>query len=264
MTVLELRPAGPGPGALKVKGDLPGCRDGTSAPGKYAFEAGIRADCLPVQQPATDQDSQLARAARAVLAELAVDLAGAPFAVVLRDDKGGVIDRKEAGASLRPIGTSYVTARCLEGPVMATDPIGTAPVQRAPGVVEGAEQFAGLLTAVAYAAVPVHDRRNGHVIGVLEMSSPVQGAKTLVIALARRVAQEIEERLLDEVGIGDKAILYHFLRERHRAKGPFVFVNGRTMVPNAAADRLLGPSDEDLLRHWERSWLSGHTRGRPR
>ncbi len=248
MTVLDLRPAGPGSGALKVKGHFPLWRNGTSASGRDAFEAGLRAHCLPVQQAVIDEDSQLARAARALLAEVAIDLAGAPFAVVLRDDKGGVIDRKGAGAWLSPIGASSVTAGCAEGPVMATNANDTAP-QRAAGVAEGAEQFATLLTAVARAAVPVHDRRNGHVIGALEMSSPVQGAKTLVIALARRVAKEIEERLLDEVGTGDKAILYHFLRERHRAKGPFVFLNGRTMVPNAGADRLLGPSDEGLLRH---------------
>jgi hypothetical protein len=99
-------------------------------------------------------------------------------------------------------------------------------------------------------AVPVYDPRNGHVIGALEMSSPIQGGETLVNALARRVAQEIEHRLLDEVGMVDKAVLYHFLRERHRTKGPFVFVNDHAIVPNAAAHRLVGRSDEDLLRQW--------------
>lgn len=48
--------------------------------------------------------------------------------------------------------------------------------------------------------------------------------------------------------MADKAVLYHFLRERRRAKGPFVFLNERKMIPNAAADRLLAPSDEELLR----------------
>ena len=97
--------------------------------------------------------------------------------------------------------------------------------------------------------VAVHDLCNGHVIGALEMSAPSQGIRALMVALVRRMAHEVEQRLLDEAGTGDRAVLYEFLRARHRAKGPFVFVNERTMIPNAAADRLLGPSDEHLLRH---------------
>jgi DNA-binding CsgD family transcriptional regulator len=249
MTVLDLVRAGPGPETLEEKGHLPLCGHETSASEKHPFEPALRAH--PSTCRATiDEDSLLARAARALLAEVATDLAGSPFTVVLRDDRGAVVDHRGAATSLSPIGTSSVAPGSAGGPVVATNAIDTAPAQRAAGVVEGAEKFTALLAALAGVAVPVHDPRNGHVIGAVEMSFPVQGAKTLVLALARRVAQEIEQRLLDEVGIADRAILYHFLRERHRVKGPFVFVNERTMVPNAAADRLLGPSDEDLLRHW--------------
>lgn len=112
MTVLELRTTDPGSGDPKVRAHLPLRRGGISGSEKHTFEAGFQAHSSSVRQAATDEDSLLARPARALLAELANDLADGPFAVVLRDAREGVIDRKRAGV-LGPLGRSSVTPRRL-------------------------------------------------------------------------------------------------------------------------------------------------------
>ena len=52
-------------------------------------------------------------------------------------------------------------------------------------------------------------------------------------------------------------MLQQFLQQRRRAKGPLVFVTERTMIPNAAAERLIGADDEPLLRECAARRLSG-------
>jgi DNA-binding CsgD family transcriptional regulator len=57
--------------------------------------------------------------------------------------------------------------------------------------------------------------------------------------------------------LGERVLLQRFLRERRRAKGPLVFVNERTMITNAAADRLVEPADEAILWDCARRMLAG-------
>jgi DNA-binding CsgD family transcriptional regulator len=78
-----------------------------------------------------------------------------------------------------------------------------------------------------------------------------------MLPLARRAAREIEQRLVDDARLGERVLLQRFLRERRRAKGPLVFVNERTMITNAAADRLVEPADEAILWDCARRMLAG-------
>jgi DNA-binding CsgD family transcriptional regulator len=53
---------------------------------------------------------------------------------------------------------------------------------------------------------------------------------------------------VDAAGVQDRIVLHRFLQERRRAKGPLVLVTERTLLKNAAADRLIEPADEPALR----------------
>jgi DNA-binding CsgD family transcriptional regulator len=78
-----------------------------------------------------------------------------------------------------------------------------------------------------------------------------------MLPLATRTAREIEQRLIDDTRVAERVVLQQFLRARRGAKGPLVFVNERTMITNAAADRLVDPTDEALLWDCARRYLAG-------
>ncbi|MEA3077441.1 MAG: hypothetical protein QOF60_2349 [Actinomycetota bacterium] len=207
-----------------------------------------------------DTDLPLVRAARPVIDELANDLGPNRVSVVLTDDLGHLLDRRVADKTLRgrldriSLAPGFVYAENVVG----TNAIGTALEQRAPSFVDGREHFAEALTAMACAAAPIVDPQNGHVLGAVDLSCRVADGSPLMLALATRTAREIESRLVDDGRVAERVALQQFLRARRGAKAPLVFVNERTMIANAAADRLVSAEDEAML--WDgaaRSLASG-------
>ena len=100
---------------------------------------------------------------------------------------------------------------------------------------------------MACAAAPVTDPRNGRTLGAVDLTCWAEDASLLMLPLVTRAAREIEQRLVDDARVAERVLLQRFLRERRRAKGPLLFVNERTMITNAAADRLVQPADEAPL-----------------
>lgn len=196
-----------------------------------------------------DTDALLVRAARPVLDQLAEDLGPTTMSVLLTDGQARLLDRRVADASLqgRLDGISLAPGFVYAEDRVGTNAIGTALEQRAPSVVQAEEHFADALTTMACAAVPVIDPRSGRVLGAVDLTCGATDASALMLTLARRAAREIEDRLLDDARIAERAMLQRFLRERRRAKGPLVFINERTMITNAAADPLVDPADEPAL-----------------
>src|SRR4029077_12486677 len=91
------------------------------------------------------------------------------------------------------------------------------------------------------------DPRTGHVLGVVDLTCWTRGASALMLPLARRAAHEIEERLLDQTGFAERVLMQRFLRERSGGKHPMLVTNGRVVLTNTAAERLLKPEDESRL-----------------
>lgn len=79
-----------------------------------------------------------------------------------------------------------------------------------------------------------------------------------MLPLAARAAHDVEQRLVDDSGVSERLVLQRFLQERRRAKGPLVFVTGRIIITNAAADRLVVPDDEPSLRACATRLMSGN------
>jgi DNA-binding CsgD family transcriptional regulator len=78
-----------------------------------------------------------------------------------------------------------------------------------------------------------------------------------MLALAKRVVREIEDRLIDIAGASDRILRQYFLRARRGARGPLVVVSETLVLANTAADRLIGSEDERLLRRYASSVVSG-------
>jgi transcriptional regulator of acetoin/glycerol metabolism/DNA-binding CsgD family transcriptional regulator len=190
------------------------------------------------------------RAARPVLGSLTDDLGSASVGVLLTGPDGGILDR---WLSERSLGSPFDRVHLAPGFVytesaVGTNGIGTAIAERRPLFVHGSEHFADALTALACAAAPIRDPRTGHVLGVIDLTCSEQDASPLMLVLARRAARDIEERLVDDTAIVERAMMREFLRKRRGAKHPMVFANQRIVLTNTAAERLVKAEDEPLLR----------------
>jgi transcriptional regulator of acetoin/glycerol metabolism/DNA-binding CsgD family transcriptional regulator len=197
-----------------------------------------------------DRDGLLVRAARPVLSSLTDDLASTNVGVLLTGRDGDILDRWVAERSL---GSRFDQVHLAPGfvyrePAVGTNAIGTAIAARQPSFVRGSEHFADALTALACAAAPIMDPRTGHVLGVIDLTCSTRDASPLMLALARRAAREIEERLVDDGAIAERVMMRQFLRKRRGSKHPMVFANERILLTNTAAEGLVKPEDEPLLR----------------
>ncbi len=202
--------------------------------------------------PDFETDGLLVRAARPVASQLAADLAGSRVAVLLTDERGHVVDRRVGDPRLHAhldrvrLAPGHVYAEDVVG----TNGIGTALAQRGPAPVEGEEHFADALTMFACAGAPITDPRSGRTLGVVDLTCLAPEGSALMLPLATRAAREIEQRLVDDTRVAERLVIQRFLQERRRAKGPLVFITERKMITNAAADRLVEPHDEPVLRDW--------------
>ena len=235
-------------------------RDEIDASWRRSQGAGLTPDRFEVPYTTdVDGDGPLVRAARPVLDQLGDDLEGSNISLVLTDAQGHLLDRRVTDRSLRTrldrisLAPGFLYAEHAVG----TNAIGTALEQRAPSFVRGDEHFAEALTTMACAAAPVADPRSGRVLGAVDLSCAASDASSLMLPLATRTAREIEQRLVDDTRVAERVALQRFLRARRGAKGPLVFVNDRTMITNAAADRLVDPTDEAVLWECARTLLAG-------
>jgi transcriptional regulator of acetoin/glycerol metabolism len=206
-----------------------------------------------------DHDGLLVRVARPVLEALVEDLATTGVGLVLTDRGGDILDRWVPERSLErqfdrvDLAPGFVYAE----PAIGTNGIGTAIAERKPTLVRGSEHFAEALTALACAAAPISDPRTGHVLGVVDLTCWARDASALMLPLVRRAAQEIEERLLDDSRFADRVMMKRLLRERSGAKHPILVANGRVVITNAAAERLVRAGDEPLLRYHAETVMAG-------
>jgi transcriptional regulator of acetoin/glycerol metabolism/DNA-binding CsgD family transcriptional regulator len=206
-----------------------------------------------------DRDGHLVRAARPVLDSLADDLATTSVGLVLTDRRGDILDRWVPERSLE---TKFDRVDLAPGfffgePAIGTNGIGTAIADRKPTLVKGSEHFADALTALACAAAPIIDPRTGHVLGVVDLTCWERDASALMLPLARRAVHEIEERLLDDTGFAERVMMKRFLQERTGGKHPMLVANGRVVITNTAAERLVKREDESLLRHHAAEVMAG-------
>ena len=111
------------------------------------------------------------------------------------------------------------------------------------------------------AVAPITDPRSGRAVGTLDLICRAADANPLMLPLAARAAREIEQRLVDDPSLRERLTLHRFLQKRRGAKWPFVLVTARRLITNAAADRLVGPHDESVLRDAAERLCDGRERG---
>jgi DNA-binding CsgD family transcriptional regulator len=89
----------------------------------------------------------------------------------------------------------------------------------------------------------VTDPRTGQLIGAIDLTCFAGESTAFLLPLARYAGRDIEQRLVDDLRLNERALVQHFLELRRRTKGPVVLVSAGRMFANAAANRLVSPAD---------------------
>jgi DNA-binding CsgD family transcriptional regulator len=245
---------------LEAEGEVHPLRDEIVASWQRSALVGLRPEQLRVPyDDDLDDHGRLSWAAGPVFDRVGEDLDGARIGLLLTDQRGQVIARRAGdGTAARLLDRISLAPGFFydEGHV-GTNAIGTALAVRAQSVVRGLEHFADALTGVACAAVPVTDPATGRLLGVVDLTCASADASPLMLALAKRAAWEIEQRLLEGTSVDDRLLQERFLKGRRTVKGPLVSLNGRTMLANGAAAGILRDADREPLWEWARGALSG-------
>ncbi|MEV8424731.1 helix-turn-helix domain-containing protein [Streptomyces niveus] len=116
--------------------------------------------------------------------------------LVVSDAQGRVLWREGNAKVLRQAdGIVLAAGAAWSEQVTGTNAIGTALAARAPVRVHAAEHFVHVLTNWTCAAAPVHDPRDGRLLGVIDVSGPATGFHPTTLALVTSVARLAESEL---------------------------------------------------------------------
>ncbi|MCU1502469.1 MAG: putative transcriptional regulator [Ilumatobacteraceae bacterium] len=200
-------------------------------------------------EPAAGDAERLGQAARPILEQLVGDFSSTSMCLVLTDTHGRIVERRVGERSLRSRLDAIMLAPGFryEEDHVGTNAIGTTLEQHAPSFVVGGEHFADALTGMACAAAPILDPTTDAVLGAIDLTCPVEQSHSLMLAVAKHAARDIERELAGNEPPADRALLERFLRARLGARGPMAALNERVMYTNAPALKLLETTDRTLL-----------------
>jgi DNA-binding CsgD family transcriptional regulator len=229
-----------------------GVRPEIAASWRRSISAALQPDRFDVPyEPDAGDAERLEHWARPILEYLVSDFSSTSMCLVLTDQHGRIVERLVGDGSLRARLDGIMLApgfRYGEGHI-GTNAIGTALEQREPSFVVGGEHFADALTGMACAAAPVLDPTTDSLLGAVDLTCSVEHSQSLMLAVAKHAAREIERALVGSPPLADRVVFERFLRARHGSRSPIVGLNGRVMYTNAPAGKLLEDTDRALL--WE-------------
>ncbi|SHG48774.1 Transcriptional regulator of acetoin/glycerol metabolism [Jatrophihabitans endophyticus] len=203
----------------------------------------------PTFQRDPDVDSVLSRSAEPILRRLHDELAEQPVSIVLTDPSGLVLSRRTGDAALErrldrvllAPGFSYAEE------FVGTNGIGTALEVGCATEVFGHEHYAEDLETLACAGAPVHDPINGRLLGVVDLTCWRRDAQSLLLALAKSTAAQIQQALLTASGSTEVEVLQAYRQTCRRTTGVVFAVTSDAVLLNAQARAELEPVDQNAL-----------------
>lgn len=209
----------------------------------------------PGQVERRRRDSGLADALPMLRSGLLGVAEDASHIMVVVDADGRVLWRDGSSAVRRRAdGLGFIEGMSWQENAVGTNAIGTALVARRPVQVYSAEHYVRSHHAWTCAAAPLHDPRDGRLLGVVDLSGPASTVHASTLALVDAVARLAESQLRNEH-------LAELERLRSVAVPLLSKVDGRALVIDphgwiaatsgvAPVDRLLLPERLDAGRHW--------------
>jgi DNA-binding CsgD family transcriptional regulator len=189
---------GDGDGDRRPVTGLHGLRAEIAASWQRSLAHGVRPDrfSVPYAGPAPSTD-KLRLAAAPIADAVGADLAGTGVSLVVADHEACILDRRAPDASLRArLDRLYLAPGFRYGEqAVGTTAISVALSQRRPAIVAAGEHYSDRLTGMVCAAAPVIDPVAGDVLGTIGLACRAESASTLMIALVKRAARDIEQRI---------------------------------------------------------------------
>lgn len=159
---------------------------------------GVRPDRLAVPYAAPDASTSILRLAAAPVADaVGVDLAGTGVSLLVSDHEARILDRRVPDVRLR---NTLDRLNLAPGFRFAEQAVGTTAIsvalsQRRAAIVAAGEHYADTLTGMVCAAAPVIDPLDGGMLGTIGLACRADAASTLMIAMVKRAARDIEHRI---------------------------------------------------------------------
>jgi sigma-54 dependent transcriptional regulator, acetoin dehydrogenase operon transcriptional activator AcoR len=198
-----------------------------------------------------DRRSRLMVAATPVLDEMAAELDGTAFAVVLADRNALLTDFRFGLDRLRPklqeVGT--VEGRRFREETTGTNSIATAFELRRGVAVRGEEHFIESLKRFScYGQTIIHPVTQ-RVEGVLDITCLAEDDNPLLAPFVIRSAGLIGERLLEQAREAERRAFNSFQHAAARARSrPVIAIGDDIFLANAAAMQIVQPADQAVLR----------------
>ncbi|MFC0449305.1 sigma-54-dependent Fis family transcriptional regulator [Rhodococcus jostii] len=198
-----------------------------------------------------DRRSRLMVAAAPVLDEMAGELEGAGFAVILADRNARLVDLRYGERDLQPkleqVGT--VEGRRFLEETTGTNSIATAFELRRGLAVRGEEHYIEALKKFSCYGQPVVNPVTRRIEGVLDITCLSEDDSPLLAPFVIRSARQIGERLLEESRQAELRIFHSFQDATVRARtSPVIAIGDDILLANTAAVQILEPADHALLR----------------
>ncbi|WP_238781727.1 sigma-54-dependent Fis family transcriptional regulator [Prescottella equi] len=198
----------------------------------------------------SDSSERLLRAARPVLDELGVQLAGTGCGVLLVDRDCRVVARVFDSDALRGAmeGVGLLTGVVLSEENYGTNALGTPLEVRQGVVVHGHEHFLESFRQFSCYGQPIVHPVTRRIEGILDITATEKTANPLFAPFVARAVGDIEARLLEGARESDRRVVDAFQRAA-RQRGLAVAAMGQDiMLTNKAAVEMLAPSDHAALR----------------
>ncbi|MFE6176501.1 SpoIIE family protein phosphatase [Streptomyces sp. NPDC056464] len=166
-------------------------------------------------------DDRFLRAAGPVLGDLTSALAEVSMTIALCDGQGRMVQRLGGDRQLREKldAVQFAPGFDASEPVVGTNGVGTALVERGPVYIAGREHFADCLQPFACAGAPVRDPLSGRIEAVLDITCLRDQGDPAMVRMVREAARGIEARLLDQATQRERALLAAYRRADGHAQG---------------------------------------------
>ncbi|WP_327242069.1 sigma-54-dependent Fis family transcriptional regulator [Streptomyces sp. NBC_01320] len=226
--------------------------------------SGLRPDASLDLTPRDDFDrrGRLLIAAAPVLDQVAQELDGTGFGVLLADCRARIVARRFGETFLE---SAFDRAGVVVGSQFLEETTGTNSIStvfelRRGVTVLGEEHYIESLKTFSCYGHPLISRMTGRLEGVLDISCPAELSNPLLAPFLTRAAREIEQRLLHGAREAEQRLLSAYQNASIGGRRTVAALNEGVVMASTSAMELLSPSDHAVLRG-----IAGElpSRGRP-
>lgn len=204
-----------------------------------------------VRSAAVDTSGRITTAAEAVLDEIARELDGNEFAILLTDSRARIVDIRVGSPDVRRALESVHAVRGAEyiEETTGTNAIATVFELRRGVAVNGKDHFLEGLRSFSCYGHPIFDLTTRRLEGILDITCPAEHANPLLRPLVIRAVREIERRLLDSAKNSAVTMLASFQAACRRfPRFPVIALGADIALTNRIAVDMIGAADQTALR----------------